>query len=78
MSEVLNQNFIDGTWQDAASGASFKDINPALNSDVIGQFPESGVEDVDDAVRAARTAFKTWDPCQLQPEVTYFGALAIS
>ncbi|HAY37582.1 MAG TPA: aldehyde dehydrogenase, partial [Bacteroidetes bacterium] len=60
MSEVLNQNFIDGTWQDAASGASFKDINPALNSDVIGQFPESGVEDVDDAVRAARTAFKTW------------------
>jgi alpha-ketoglutaric semialdehyde dehydrogenase len=60
MSDVLNQNFIDGIWQDGASGATFKNINPALNSDVIGSFPESGVEDVDDAVRAARKAFKTW------------------
>jgi acyl-CoA reductase-like NAD-dependent aldehyde dehydrogenase len=60
MSDVLNQNYIDGIWQDAASGATFKDINPAVNSDVIGLFPESGVEDVDDAVRAARRAFKMW------------------
>ena len=60
MSDVLNQNYIDGIWQDAASGATFKDINPAINSDVIGKFPESGVEDVDDAVRAARRAFKAW------------------
>lgn len=60
MSDVLNKNYIDGNWQVAASGATFKDINPAINSDVIGLFPESGVEDVDDAVRAARRAFKTW------------------
>jgi len=60
MSDVLNQNYIDGIWQNAASGATFKDINPAINSDVIGKFPESGVEDVDDAVRAARRAFKAW------------------
>ena len=60
MSDVLNQNYIDGIWQNAASGTTFKDINPAINSDLIGLFPESGVEDVDDAVRAARRAFKTW------------------
>ncbi len=60
MSEVLNKNYIDGIWQEASAGAVFKDVNPAINSDVIGNFPESGVEDVDDAVRAARKAFRTW------------------
>ena len=60
MADVLNKNFIDGIWQEASAGAVFKDINPAVNSDVIGSFPESGVEDVDDAVRAARKAFRTW------------------
>lgn len=60
MSDVLNKNYIDGIWQEASAGAVFKDVNPAVNSDVIGSFPESGVEDVDDAVRAARKAFLTW------------------
>lgn len=60
MSDVLNQNYIDGIWQDATTGSTFKDMNPALNSDVIGLFPDSGVEDIDDAVRSARRAFKAW------------------
>lgn len=60
MSDVLNQNFINGIWQSATAGSTFKDINPAIHSDVIGHFPESGVEDVDDAVRAARDAFRSW------------------
>ncbi|GMQ80942.1 MAG: aldehyde dehydrogenase family protein [Rhodothermia bacterium] len=55
-----HKNYIDGIWQDAAGGKTFEDINPAVNSDTIGAFPNSGVEDVDDAVRAARKAFKTW------------------
>jgi aldehyde dehydrogenase (NAD+) len=59
MSET-HKNFIDGIWQDAASGSTFKDINPARNADVVGSFPDSGGEDVDDAVRAARHAFKKW------------------
>lgn len=60
MSDVLNKNYIDGIWQEASAGAVFKDVNPAVNSDVIGSFPESGLEDVDDAVQAARKAFRTW------------------
>lgn len=60
MNDVLTQNFIDGVWQDGSTGKTFKDINPAIHSDVIGHFPESGVEDVDDAVRAARKAFRSW------------------
>ena len=56
----LHKNYIDGIWQDAANGNTFTDINPAKHSDIIADFPNSGVEDVDDAVRAARKAFKTW------------------
>lgn len=55
-----HKNYIDGIWQDAASRKTFDDINPAVNSDKIGAFPNSGVEDVDDAVRAARRAFQSW------------------
>lgn len=60
MADVLNQNYIDGIWQPSAGEATFKNVNPAINSDIIGQFPESGVEDVDDAVAAARKAFESW------------------
>lgn len=59
MSDTL-KNYIDGIWQDASTGSTFKSINPARKQDVIGEFPDSGVEDVDDAVRAARSAFRTW------------------
>lgn len=55
-----HKNYIDGIWQGATGGKTFDDINPAVNSDKIGAFPSSTVEDVDDAVRAARKAFKTW------------------
>jgi len=57
---VQHKNYIDGVWQLAANGNAFTDVNPARNSDRIGEFPNSGVEDVDDAVRSARRAFKGW------------------
>ena len=47
------QNYIGGTWHDAASGETFEDRNPARQSDLIGRFPKSGAEDVDRAVQAA-------------------------
>lgn len=54
------QNFIGGKWVDAKSGRSFENRNPANWDEVIGVFPKSGKEDVDDAVRAARAAFEKW------------------
>ena len=53
-------NFIDGKWVDAASGKTFENRNPADWSKVVGTFPRSGSEDVDAAVRAARSAFDQW------------------
>ncbi len=54
------QNFINGKWIDAKSGRSFENRNPANWDEVIGIFPKSGKEDVDEAVKAARSAFEKW------------------
>lgn len=54
------QNFINGKWGDAKSGQTFENRNPANWDEVLGTFPKSGKEDVDEAVRAARKAFDSW------------------
>ncbi|UWZ86315.1 aldehyde dehydrogenase family protein [Occallatibacter riparius] len=54
------QNLIGGEWLPARSGKTFKNVNPADHSDIVGEFPSSGAEDVDLAVAAAKKAFATW------------------
>ncbi len=54
------QNFINGSWVDAKSGRTFENRNPANWNEIIGTFPKSGKEDVDDAVNAARAAYEKW------------------
>ncbi|HET6380328.1 MAG TPA: aldehyde dehydrogenase family protein [candidate division Zixibacteria bacterium] len=53
-------NLIGDRWVPARSGATFTSVNPANHDDVIGEFPASGPEDVDDAVQAAAKAFPAW------------------
>jgi acyl-CoA reductase-like NAD-dependent aldehyde dehydrogenase len=54
------QNLINGKWVDAISGRTFENRNPANWEEVVGIFPKSGKEDVDEAVKAARAAFEKW------------------
>jgi acyl-CoA reductase-like NAD-dependent aldehyde dehydrogenase len=54
------RNFINGKWVDAKSGKTFENRNPANWSEIVGLFPKSGREDVEDAVKAARAAFAAW------------------
>ena len=54
------QNFINGKWVDSKSGQTFENRNPANWDEVLGTFPKSGKEEVDEAVRAARKAFDGW------------------
>src|SRR2546422_3405153 len=71
------QNYIDGEWVDAASGATFESTSPA-NGETIGAFPKSGPEDVDRAVAAAKAAYEEWRlvPAPKRGEVLFrFGAL---
>ncbi len=53
------KNFIDGEWADPAEGQTEAVLNPATGEE-IAQAPLSTAEDVDRAVKAARTAFETW------------------
>ena len=56
----LTQNYIAGQWLSASNDQTFTDTNPADTTDVIGEFPDSSADDVDNAVTSAREAFKSW------------------
>lgn len=48
--------FINGKWEDSASGKTFESVNPATG-EKLAVISEAGAEDVDRAVSAARFAF---------------------
>ncbi|KAK4941069.1 hypothetical protein LTR10_018990 [Elasticomyces elasticus] len=56
---LQSKGYINEEWVDAASGKTFDVYDPA-NLDKIATLPEMGAEDVDKAVEAAHTAFKTF------------------
>src|SRR5580704_7059728 len=55
---------IGGKWVEAASGKTFPTYNPATG-DILSQVAEGDREDIDRAVKAARTAFEKgpWSKC---------------
>ena len=53
-------NYINGKWKPSRSGQWFENRNPADQDDLIGLFPLSTEEDVQEAVEAAREAFARW------------------
>jgi alpha-ketoglutaric semialdehyde dehydrogenase len=55
-------NFIGGRWAPAASGRTTENRNPADQDDLVGTFADSGAEDVEQAVAAARQAFTARPP----------------
>jgi aldehyde dehydrogenase (NAD+) len=54
------KNLIAGKWVPPSTGAYIENRNPANTRDLVGRFPDSGAEDIADAVRAARLAFPAW------------------
>ncbi len=57
LKEILN--YINGSFQSAISGKTIENIQPSTG-EIYGTIPESGVEDVYQAVNAAKTAFPGW------------------
>ncbi len=53
------QLFIDGRWQDAASGRTLPVFNPATGLE-IGRVAYAGKADLDRALAAAQKGFETW------------------
>ncbi|MGD8718207.1 MAG: aldehyde dehydrogenase family protein [Candidatus Zixiibacteriota bacterium] len=59
MSHHFN-NYIAGEWKPARSGKTIENRNPADSDDLIGVFPDSDEEDLNEAVAAAREAYPVW------------------
>jgi aldehyde dehydrogenase (NAD+) len=53
-------NFVNGKWLNAKSGEVFENRNPANWNELIGTFPKSNKEDVDNAVNAAVKNREIW------------------
>ena len=71
MSEKFT-NLIGGRRVPARSGRTFKNLNPATG-EVLGEFPASGPEDVNDAVEAAANAYQGWrlTPAPKRAEIVF-------
>jgi vanillin dehydrogenase len=59
MVTAIDQQLIDGRWQDGSSGDVLVDRNP-FDGSVIAEFPIATAEDIDAAYRAAAHAKEEW------------------
>jgi len=75
---MITQNFINGKFVEAVSGATDDIIDPATGQ-LIAKVPSCGKEDADLAVAAAKAAFETWGNTtpRERSEAIYAMALAI-
>lgn len=56
---LKNQAYIGGEWRDAIDGSTIEVINPATG-EVLGQIPNMGSLEAEQAIAAAHTAFPLW------------------
>ncbi len=54
------KNYINGEWVEARGGAAIENRNPANRDELVGMFPASTSQDVQDAIDAAKSAYKQW------------------
>src|SRR5260370_7577933 len=54
------KNFINGEWVESRSGKAYENRNPANTDDLVGMFVSGTEEDANQAVDAAKEAYKKW------------------
>jgi aldehyde dehydrogenase (NAD+) len=54
------KNYINGEWVTSTDGHTFDNLNPANRRELVGVFQKSGRQDVENAIQAAKEAYKTW------------------
>ena len=54
------KNYINGIWKESKTNRVFENISPANRKDIIGTFPESSKEDLDEAVIVSIEAQEKW------------------
>lgn len=73
MTAKVYKNLVGGKWVESRSSRTFENQNPANTKDVVGIFPRSNEDDVNDAVEAAKKAFERWrlTPAPRRGEIIY-------
>lgn len=61
---MANQNYIGGEW--VGGSAVTRDINPSDLKDIVGEYTQADVKLTEQAIDAAREAFKTWSVSPIQ------------
>jgi len=74
------KNYIKGEWVPSASGVTFDNSNPADRRELVGMFQKSSRQDVEDAIQAAKDAYKAWrlTPPPKRGEILYRAARLLS
>ncbi|SFC15673.1 succinylglutamate-semialdehyde dehydrogenase [Pseudoalteromonas denitrificans] len=70
----FNVQLINGQWL-AGNGPEFSSLNPS-NGEVIWQGAGASEEQVDNAIKAARTAFYTWSDTDVEKRIEIFNKFA--
>ena len=73
---MTGQNFVNGTWADAADGATYTKTSPWRPDEPTGTFAASGADDVAAAVAAADAAFAGWSRLPLAARASYLARAA--
>ena len=70
------KNYINGEWVSSASGHTFDNVNPANRRELVGIFQKSNQQDADNAMQAAKEAYKSWrlTPPPKRGEILYRAA----
>ena len=68
------QMFIDGQWTEAENNQRFESTNPENNKS-WSSFPDATVNDVNNAVAAAKNAFKSWSASDVKIRAQYLRAI---
>ncbi|HKV62224.1 MAG TPA: aldehyde dehydrogenase family protein [Candidatus Acidoferrum sp.] len=70
------KNFINGEWVESRSGRAYENRNPANTDELVGMFVSGTEEDANQAVEAAKEAYKKWrlTPAPKRAEILYRAA----
>ncbi|KWX83542.1 methylmalonate-semialdehyde dehydrogenase, partial [Paenibacillus riograndensis] len=65
------KNYVNGVWVDSSSGQQEEVFNPATG-EVIAYVPISSLDELDDAVKAAAEAYRSWKKVAVPRRACYF------
>ena len=60
MADTRTHNFIGGRWKTSPQSAWFNARNPADPRDLVGTFPQSAADDIQEAIDSANRALRHW------------------